>query len=43
MARKQETVKKDKTAKEKDKDQLLADVLKDIEKEYGTGAVMKLG
>ncbi|WP_297567333.1 recombinase RecA [uncultured Faecalibaculum sp.] len=42
MAKKSDSVKKDKS-KEKDKDELLADVLKDIEKEYGTGAVMKLG
>lgn len=29
--------------KEKDKDKLLADVFKDIEKEYGKGSIMKLG
>ena len=38
MATKKQTVEKP-----QDKDKLLADVLKEIEKEYGAGAVMKLG
>lgn len=36
-------VKKAVETKEKDKDKLLADVFKEIEKEYGKGSIMKLG